>query len=131
MLEHLKTYLNKDVLIELVNGAKIVGKIIDVNLKFIKLQTPEGAGTIPFSAVAVIGENVDRSISQENMEYIATMAPPHCGWRYFSQRLSRGQKCTFSYRPQTNQCGWRYSPQSQSCNYPGYRPGSCGTSLFY
>ncbi|RYD06161.1 hypothetical protein N752_04540 [Desulforamulus aquiferis] len=70
MLEQLQADYGKKITIELVNGRKISGKIIAVSEQFVRLESNEGIGTVPISAIQVVWESV-QNLTEENMDYLA------------------------------------------------------------
>jgi len=83
MIEDFKGLVNQDVSVELLNGEIIVGRILDVTNNYIHQQSAEGVVTIFFPSVAVIWENENHSVTQEDMEYMANQM----------------RKCTKDYGP--------------------------------
>ena len=71
MLEQLSANINKAVVIELVNGRKISGKVLSADQQFLRLETDEGIGTIPVQAVYIVWETPSRTLTGENMDEIA------------------------------------------------------------
>lgn len=71
MLGQLQANLGKHLVVELVNGRKVSGTLVEANDQFIRMESEEGLATIPYGAIQVIWENMNRSINEENMDFIA------------------------------------------------------------
>ncbi|MGD0153070.1 MAG: hypothetical protein ABSC17_04795 [Thermacetogeniaceae bacterium] len=70
MWDQLKTYQDKEVVLELINGRKIFGTVAGVERQFVRLETDEGVVAVPVDAVQIILEPSKRSLTQEHMEQI-------------------------------------------------------------
>ncbi|GAB6179842.1 hypothetical protein JCM14036_11610 [Desulfotomaculum defluvii] len=71
MLDQLQANLGKHLVVELVNGRKVSGTLVEANDRFIRMESEEGMGTIPYSAIQVIWENMNHTLNEENMDFIA------------------------------------------------------------
>lgn len=71
MLDQLQANQGKSITLELLKGRKISGKILLVNQQYVRIETGEGVGTIPLSAIQVIWESHAADLNEDNMEYLA------------------------------------------------------------
>ncbi|TEB05727.1 hypothetical protein Psch_02768 [Pelotomaculum schinkii] len=71
MLEQLKASQGKKIVLELVNGRIIGGTIVAVDETLLRMETEEGVGIIPVSAVQIIWDTLKRSLTGEDMEQLA------------------------------------------------------------
>ncbi|MCL6560669.1 MAG: hypothetical protein K6U74_18115, partial [Firmicutes bacterium] len=63
MFEQLQASKGKKIALELVNGRIISGTVTAVNQQFVQVQTDDGVGTIPVSAVQIVWESLKRSLT--------------------------------------------------------------------
>lgn len=71
LLEQLKASQGKKIVLELVNGRIIAGTVLAVDETLLRLETEEGVGIIPVSAVQIIWDTLKRSLTGEDMEQLA------------------------------------------------------------
>jgi len=69
--EQLQNYTGKKIVIELINGRKISGVVLSSDQLFIRLESDEGVGIIPITAVNIVWETLNRSVTGEQMDQIA------------------------------------------------------------
>jgi len=70
LLEQLQARQGKNIVIELVNGKKISGKVLSVDQQYVQVETNEGVGLISLHAVYIVWE-MSRSLTEENMDQLA------------------------------------------------------------
>ncbi|OPX90069.1 MAG: hypothetical protein A4E53_01284 [Pelotomaculum sp. PtaB.Bin104] len=71
MLEQLKAYKSKKIVLELTNGRTIPGMVFHVDQEFVRLATDDGVGIIPLNNIQIIWEPINLSLSEENMNVLA------------------------------------------------------------
>ena len=72
MSDQLLASVGKYLTIEVVNGKKISGTLLESNVQFIRLQVDSKVATIPNSAITVIWDgDSSENLTEENMDYIA------------------------------------------------------------
>lgn len=71
MLEQLKASKGKKIVLELVNGRIIAGAVLEVDEHLVRMETQEGVGIIPVSAVQIIWDTLKRSLTGDDMEQLA------------------------------------------------------------
>ncbi len=71
MLEQLEKNKGNRIVVELVNRKQIAGTVASVNQQGVRLETDEGICFIDISAIQIIWENMNRSLTVENMKDIA------------------------------------------------------------
>ncbi|SHK62731.1 hypothetical protein [Desulforamulus aeronauticus] len=72
MADELLASVGKYLTIEMVNGKKISGILLEGNLQFIRLQVDKKVATIPYAAVMVVWDGgSSENLTEENMDYIA------------------------------------------------------------
>ena len=70
MLSQLKTLLGKPIRIELRNGSKIFGTVLDTNEEILRIDTGKGIATILVESIQIIWENQAISLEEMDMEEI-------------------------------------------------------------
>lgn len=102
MIEELSACAGKSLWIELINGRKINGTLLESNMQFIRLQTAEGVVTIPWTAILIISEKVCReegseALTEENMDYIAEQMRTEAAKTRINCTAAPGFTCSNQY----------------------------------
>ena len=72
MADEMLASVGKYLTIEMINGKKISGTLLESNAQFIRLQVDSKVATIPFSALTVIWDGgSSENLTEENMAYLA------------------------------------------------------------
>jgi sRNA-binding regulator protein Hfq len=71
LLEQLKASQGKRIVFELVNGRVLTGNLLSVDEHVLRIETENGIGIVPVSAVQIIWDAMKRSLSGEDMEQLA------------------------------------------------------------
>lgn len=70
MLEQLKANVGKEIGVELLNGSKIFGILLDVNEKTLRIDCDEGIAHLLVDSVQIVWENVEASLDEEDIQEI-------------------------------------------------------------
>ncbi|AQS60030.1 hypothetical protein [Desulforamulus ferrireducens] len=72
MADEMLASVGKYLTIEIINGKKISGTLLEANGHFIRLQVDNRIATVPLSALTVIWDGEGKeTLTEENMEYLA------------------------------------------------------------
>lgn len=71
MLDKLIANVGKQLVVELVGGKKLSGTLVEANVEYVRIDTTEGLATFPFAVVGIFWEPMKRSLTEENMDFIA------------------------------------------------------------
>jgi hypothetical protein len=82
MLSKLKACQGKQVGIELVNGSKLYGTVLEVSDSTLRLDTDEGIASLLVGSVQIVWESQDSSLSDADMEEIVARVKATANTRY-------------------------------------------------
>lgn len=148
MMEELSACKGKELQIELINGNKISGILLESNNTFIRLDCHDNLITIPWTAILIISEKVCRDLNEANMQYIAEQLRSEADKTRINCTAAPGFSCSNQYvcLPPDNcvytfACPGLYTPAQpqggggctyyfqQPCGYQFYRP--CGFRFYF
>lgn len=96
MLEQLKANVGKEIGVELLNGSKIFGILLDVNEKILRIDCDEGIAHLLVDSIQIVWENVEASLAEEDIQEILGKVKETVETRYVCLGFN-GFRCPQSY----------------------------------